>query len=362
MGQAGLTAGLVLLAAMLPACSKSRSSSVDEGAAARSLADLSRIAMLAEVRGNAAGRFPAAPACTGMPPRNQHSVPADPASVSGKEYRPSSGDWSGPWAELPFASGQPTRSVYCFGGVEDGTRFTVYAASDIDGDGTWSVLAREGRIIDGRAAVGPVVESSGRAAEPAGESRCEGIENCRQACDAGSAWGCQRYGKLLLDAGDKAGAEAALRRSCDAGFGFGCLGLAVVLQDAGRMAEAEEASRRGCDAGDAQACRNLGALLQNAPDRAPATEALAKACRLGDAKACPVAFRRTADDDGPAATEPIGRAWCELATDEGCFWLGECLRLTGRADESRAAYQRSCAAGKSSACEMIGTAPAADAS
>ncbi|MBI5500304.1 MAG: sel1 repeat family protein [Deltaproteobacteria bacterium] len=365
MAQRGTISGPAALAALsvtLLGCSKSAPPSASERAATQALVDLSKVCMLAEMRGNAGGRFPSAPPCAGVPPVNEHSVPRESSAVVGRDYRPSPSDWTGPWADLPFATDRPLRAVYCYDGAADGSAFSAYVSDDVDGDGVWTMYRREGRIVDGRAVIEPVAAASSRVTEAVREPRCEGLADCGEACDAGSAWGCERYALLLFNGGDVQGAEAAFRKSCDAALGFGCLGFGILLRDLGRTAAAEAAFRRGCDLEEPLACRNLGSLLQTSPNRAPATDAFARACGLGDVEACPVAFRRTGDDDGPAATEPIARTWCDKAPADGCFWLAECLRLTGRDDESRkAALRRACDAGNDTACELSLSVPATDA-
>lgn len=288
-------------------------------------------------------------------------MPRDPSAVSGKAYSPSAADWTGPWREIHFVSEQPIRLVYCCGGVEGGGGFALYASGDADGDGRWSVYSRQGRIIDGSVVIGPIAEglpSPVASAEP--KSRCEGMEDCRNRCETGSAWACQRYGLLLRNIGDRDGAEAAYRKSCDAGFGFGCLGLGILLEELRRLADAKEAYRGGCDASDPHACRNLGSLLDRTDGQGSGTDRLSRACEFGDLEACPVVLRRRWDHEGPARAEPTARRWSEAAPADGCYWLAGCLHQMGRNEESAAVLRRACEAGDRRACDRLTSEPPVD--
>jgi prepilin-type N-terminal cleavage/methylation domain-containing protein len=98
--------------------------------------------MIAQFPQNAAGGCQAAAA-------DQERVPRAVADVQNKKYTPAVTDWSGPWAEIPFAITQPIAYQYCYhgAGTSNTSIFTVGAFGDLDADGVWSSFRRAGKVL-----------------------------------------------------------------------------------------------------------------------------------------------------------------------------------------------------------------------
>jgi hypothetical protein len=121
----------------------------------------------------------------------------------------------------------------------------------------------------------------------------KGVELVKKACDGGSAFGCEIYGRALDEgrglAVDKEGAKTSFQKSCDLGGGGGCRALAMRLEvaDPARIPLLDKA----CQKDDKLGCMGLGAAYlhgnQGAPkDLAKAQQFLQKSCDLGAQSAC----------------------------------------------------------------------------
>jgi len=79
----------------------------------------------------------------------QVRVPLAIADVQNKKYTPAESDWSGPWADIPFAITQPIAYQYCYhgAGTSNASVFTTGAFGDLDADSVWSSFRRAGKIL-----------------------------------------------------------------------------------------------------------------------------------------------------------------------------------------------------------------------
>jgi hypothetical protein len=114
----------------------------------------------------------------------------------------------------------------------------------------------------------------------------------KKACDLGSGFGCELYGRILDDGRgvpkDPAGAMSAFKKACDLKSGGACRSLGLRADsNASRVILLKEA----CDLEDGMGCAALGAAYlhgnQGTPkDLTKAKELLDKGCRLGQKAAC----------------------------------------------------------------------------
>jgi tetratricopeptide (TPR) repeat protein len=145
-------------------------------------------------------------------------------------------------------------------------------------------------------------------------------ERSQQAELAGAAGA--GIGKLLLDAGDRAGAEAAFARADALGNVEGATGLAQLLEDRGELIAAEAALRHADERGDPDAALRLGRLRERREDLDGAIAAYRRAdersevdgtialARLlnqtGDTRGAEQALRRAAQTGNTTANFNLG--------------------------------------------------------
>lgn len=121
----------------------------------------------------------------------------------------------------------------------------------------------------------------------------KGVELLKKACDGGSAFGCEIYGRALEQGrgvtADPAAAITYWQKACDGGAGGGCRSLALKKEtsDPARIPLLEKA----CEKDDNLGCMGLGAAYlhgnQGAPkDLEKAKQYMKKACDLGAKSAC----------------------------------------------------------------------------
>lgn len=115
----------------------------------------------------------------------------------------------------------------------------------------------------------------------------------KKACELGSAFGCEMYGRALDDGRglpkDVPAANAAFTKACDMKAGGGCrsLGLNLPVRDPKRIALLEKA----CELDDGLGCIGIAAAYLHGDqgtrkDLAKAKTLLQKACTLGQKSAC----------------------------------------------------------------------------
>jgi len=121
----------------------------------------------------------------------------------------------------------------------------------------------------------------------------KGVPMLKKACDGGSLFGCEIYGRALKRGmgvpKDLAGASKAFTKACDGGKGTSCRALALGMKsdDPKRIPLLQKA----CDAKDKIGCVGLGAAYLHGnqgtkKDLKKAKEILGKACKLGEKMAC----------------------------------------------------------------------------
>jgi hypothetical protein len=121
----------------------------------------------------------------------------------------------------------------------------------------------------------------------------KGAAILKKACDLGSGFGCEIYGRALNDGRgvpkDVKAADEAFTKACDKKSGGACRSLALRLDtaDPKRIPLLVKA----CDLDDGIGCMGLGAAYlhgnQGAPKNpAKAKEILQKACKLGQQSSC----------------------------------------------------------------------------
>ncbi|MBL9023550.1 MAG: sel1 repeat family protein [Myxococcales bacterium] len=121
----------------------------------------------------------------------------------------------------------------------------------------------------------------------------KGATLLKKACDLGSGFGCEIYGRALNDgrgvAKDLKAADEAFTKACEKKSGGACRSLALRLEttDPKRIPLLEKA----CDLDDGIGCMGLGAAYLHgnqgaAKDLAKAKSTLQKSCKLGTKGAC----------------------------------------------------------------------------
>lgn len=162
---------------------------------------------------------------------------------------------------------------------------------------------------------------AGRAYESGKGGAAKDAEKARaffqQACDGGSAGGCDDLGDLVVK-GDRAAALALYEKGCGAGYAPSCQSLANAAEKDGDAKRAVSYWERSCALGNFSGCNSLGYAFSKGKgvekDPKKATELYESACDGGVATACWNAAFKLAEL--PAAERPTKRILRRLA--QGC--------------------------------------------
>ena len=162
-----------------------------------------------------------------------------------------------------------------------------------------------------------------------------------QACDGGSADGCDNLGRLYEHgwgvARDYARARSLYERACDGGSAIGCSNLGVLYENglgiARDYSQAASLFKKACDGGSAYGCGNLGWMYQDgraaAQDYAQAASLYQKACDGGDANSCGSLGYLYAKGLGVTQDAARGRSLLQKSCSGGNQWSCDQLKQLG---------------------------------
>jgi len=198
----------------------------------------------------------------------------------------------------------------------------------------------------------------------------------QKACDGDDPLGCSHAGEDHRAAGDKPAAFDAFVKACDGEIMESCVAAGEVAAD---PAKARELFARGCDANLAAGCSQLADLVAHGQggerNWGQGLDLAEKACTLAHQARCPqLADLRAHPPDATCSApeactklcdERLGAA-CRTAGDfqDGCtYGDAESCLLEGNADEvlldATGYYERGCKLGNASACLYADVAHAA---